>query len=127
MKILTVSTDKEIIRLIDAYASEHNHQSINYNASKRPIDIVGYIYEKNPFLIIVDDDFVKTDAAVTISTIKKMKENLKVIFITSDSSVQLGKKISPLGIAYYAIKPLNKIELDELLNSLSKTKLNSTY
>ena len=88
-----------------------------------PIDIVGYVYEKNPFVIIVDDDYVKPNAAVMISTIKKMNENIKVIFITSDSSVELGKQISPLGIAYYAIKPLNKNEFDELLNSISKTKL----
>lgn len=127
MKILTLSVDTELIKLIDTYASDHKHQSIKFNTSKRPIDIVGYVYEQNPFLIIVDDDFVKPDAAVTISTIKKMKEKVKVIFITSDSSVQLGKKISPLGIAYYAIKPVNKIELDELLNSLSKSKLKSTY
>ena len=82
MKILTLSVDTELIRLIDTYASDHKHQSIKFNTSKRPIDIVGYVYEQNPFLIIVDDDFVKPDAAVTISTIKKMKEKVKVIFST---------------------------------------------
>ena len=127
MKIFTLSTDKEIIQLVDSFASENKHQSIVYNKSKIPIDIVGYVYEKNPFVIIVDDDYATPNAAVVISTIKKMKENIKIIFITSDVSVELGKKISPLGITYYAIKPLDKYEFDELLSSISKNKLNTTY
>jgi len=127
MKIFTLSTDREIIRLVDSFASENQHQSINYNKSKIPIDIVGYVYEKNPFVIIIDDDYVKPNAAVMISTIKKMKENMQIIFVTSDTSVELGKKISPLGITYYTIKPIDKHEFDELLNSISKTKLKPTY
>lgn len=127
MKIFTLSTDAEIIQLVNSFASDYQHHSIIYNKSQVPIDIVGYVYDKNPFVIIVDDDYVKPNAAVMISTIKKMKEDIKIIFITSDSSVELGKKISPLGIAYYAIKPLDKYEFDELLNSISKNKHKSTY
>jgi len=127
MKIFTLSTDKEIIRLVDSFASKNQHQSITYNKSKIPIDIVGYVYEKNPFVIIIDDDYVKPNAAVMISTIKKMKENMHIIFVTSDTSVELGKRISPLGITYYTIKPIDKDEFDELLNSILKTKLKPTY
>jgi len=127
MKIFTLSTDKEIIRLVDSFASENKHQSIVYNKSKVPIDIVGYVYEKNPFIVIVDDDYATPNAAVVISTIKKMKENVKIIFVTSDASVELGKKISPLGITFYAIKPLDKYEFEDLLGSISKNKLNTTY
>lgn len=127
MKIFTLSVDQELIKLVDNYCKENQQQSILYNKSRRPIDIVGFVYEQNPFVIIIDDDYVKPDAAVMISTIKKIKENIKIIFVTSDSSVQLGKEISPLGIAYYAIKPLDKIEFDELLNSISKKKIHTTY
>ena len=127
MKIFTLSTDKEIIQLVDLFASEFHHQSITYNKSKIPIDIVGYVYEKSPSIVIIDDDYARPNAAVMISTIKKMKANIQIIFVTSDTSVELGKKISPLGIAYYAMKPIDKEAIDELLNSISKNKLNSTY
>lgn len=127
MKIFTLSADIKIIRLVDSFASEYHHQSITYINSKIPIDIVGHVYDENPFVIIIDDDYVKPNAAVMISTIKKMKENMQIIFVTSDTSVELGKKISPLGITYYAIKPIDKVEFDELLNSISKTKLKPTY
>ena len=127
MKIFTLSTDKELIQLVDSFASEYQHHSIKYNKSKIPIDIVGYVYEKNPFVIIIDDDYVKPNAAVMITTIKKVKKNMQIIFVTSDTSVELGKKISPLGITYYAIKPIDKDEFDELLDSISKTKLKPTY
>lgn len=127
MKIFILSTDKEITQLVDSFASEYHHQSIIYNKSKIPIDIVGYVYEKSPYVVIIDDDYIRPNAAILISTIKKMKENIQIIFVTSDTSVELGKKISPLGIAYYAMKPIDKEEFDELLNSILKTKLKPTY
>ena len=122
MKVLTLTEDKELIQIVSAFACEFEHQSFIYNKSRRPIDIVGFAYEKNPSLIIVDDDYVNPDAAVMISTLKKMKKNIEIIFITSNSSIELGKEISPLGITYYAIKPLDKDDLDELLNSISKKR-----
>lgn len=127
MKIFILSTDKEITQLVDSFASEYHHQSIIYNKSKIPIDIVGYVYEKSPYVVIIDDDYIRPNAAILISTIKKMKKNIQIIFVTSDTSVELGKKISPLGIAYYAMKPIDKEEFDELLNSILKTKLKPTY
>lgn len=122
MKVLTLTVDRELIQLVDAFASEYEHHSFIYNKSRRPIDIVGFTYEKNPSLIIVDDDYVNPDAAVMISTLKKIKKNIEIIFITSNSSIELGKQISPLGITYYAIKPLDKEDFDELLNSVSKKR-----
>lgn len=127
MKIFILSTDKEITQLVDSFASEYHHQSIIYNKSIIPIDIVGYVYEKSPYVVIIDDDYIRPNAAILISTIKKMKKNIQIIFVTSDTSVELGKKISPLGIAYYAMKPIDKEEFDELLNSILKTKLKPTY
>ena len=127
MKILTLSTDNELNNLVNGFAEEFEHQSITYGKGKRPIDFVGFACEKNPSVMIVDDDYVKPDGAVLISTLKKVKKNIEIIFITSDSSIELGKKISPLGITYYAIKPIDKQEFYELLNSISENKLKSTY
>lgn len=127
MKILAISADSKLKDLVKSFAAESEHYSFIYNQGTRPLDIVGFAYEKNPSVILLDDDYVKPNAAVMIATLKKMKKNLKIIFITSDSSVELGKEISPLGIAYYAIKPLDKNEFDEVLNSISKTKSKTTY
>jgi DNA-binding response OmpR family regulator len=127
MKILTLSSDTEINSIIDTFSKEGEHQTIAYGKGKRPIDFVNLVYEKNPSLVIVDDDYVKPDSAVLISTLKKMRKNIKIIFMTSDNSIELGKMIGPLGINYYGIKPIDEKEFDELLHSVSKNKLKSTY
>jgi len=127
MKILTLSTDNELNHLVNGFAEEYEHQSITYGEGKRPIDYVDFVCEKNPSVMIIDDDYVKPDGAVLITTLKKVKKNIEIIFITSDSSIELGKKISPLGITYYAIKPVDKHEFYDLLNSIFENKLKSTY
>ena len=127
MKILAISADDEIISLVNSFATEFEPHTFIYNQSTKPIDMVGYAYEKNPSVIILDDDYVNPNAAVMIATLKKMKKNIEIIFITSDTSVELGKQISPLGITYYAIKPIDKKEFSELLNSISENRLKSTH
>ena len=127
MKILAISADDKLTNLVNSFAIEFGHQTFIYNQSTKPIDIVGYSYEKSPSVIILDDDYVNPNAAVMIATLKKMKKNIEIIFITSDTSVELGKQISPLGITYYAIKPIDKKEFSELLNSISENKLNSIH
>ena len=56
-----------------------------------------------------------------------MKKDLKIVFVTSNPSIELGKEISPLGISYYAIKPFDQKDFTELINSLTKNKQSITY
>jgi len=127
MKILTISADVKLISLVNSFVTKNNQHFAILNQSKNPLDLVGFVYEKNPSVVILDNDYVKPNAADIISTIKKMRNDIEIIFITSDPSVELGKEISPLGIAYYTIKPVDLNEFDELLNSISKNKIKTNY
>jgi response regulator of citrate/malate metabolism len=48
---------------------------------------------------------------------------VSTIFVTSDESYELGREISPLGIQYYAIKPVDVNDMRDLIASLTKIKV----
>jgi len=122
MKTMLVSKDPELIRIITSSDVFSKEKYIMISESMNPLDIMSTVCSKNPTLLIIDDDFLKPDSAHILKSIKKVKQNIYIIFITSDSSFDLGKEVSQLGIQYYAIKPLDKNELIESVNSISQLK-----
>ena len=52
--------------------------------------------------------------------LKKVNPGLKIIFFTSDSSLELGREISPLGVLYYGLKPISELEIKSLVESINK-------
>jgi DNA-binding NarL/FixJ family response regulator len=93
------------------------------NHSSDPLDIMAAVCSHKPSVLLLDDDFVHPNSAHTLSSIKKVNEDLDIIFITSDSGISLGRAVSQLGIHYYAVKPLEYSELHEAIMSLSKMKI----
>ena len=75
-----------------------------------------------PSVLIVDDDYLKPNSVEILESIRNVNKEMKIIFASSDSSLELGKKVSQLGIYYYAIKPIDESEFKELLDSLLNTK-----
>jgi len=59
-----------------------------------------------------------------LESIRKVNSKIKIIFITSDSGIELGKAVSQLGIYFYAIKPVEEDEFKTLFDSIlqSRTK-----
>ncbi len=127
MKVVIITNDEELKRIIQELNPDGNESLLIYDRISQPLDIVGYVFEKNPSLLILDDDMLSPDTVNVISNIKKMKKDLKIVFVTSNSSIELGKEISPLGISYYAIKPIDQKDFTELINSLTKNKQNINY
>jgi len=123
MKTMLISKDPDLIRIITSSDVFSKEKYILMSESKDPLDIMSSVCSKNPTLLILDDDFLKPDTAHILKSIKKVKQNIFVIFITSNSSIDIGREVSQLGIQFYALKPLAKDELIESLKSI--TKLNS--
>jgi DNA-binding response OmpR family regulator len=123
VKTLIITQDEDLKRIVSSFQTEENEELLIYDKSSKPLDVVGFIIENSPSILILDDDMINPDTFDVLSNIKKMKKDLKIIFVTSNTSIELGKEISPLGISYYAIKPLDENDFIELLNSLSKNKL----
>ncbi len=121
MKMLFITVDAKIIEMGHSFSHTNSKHITIYNSNKNPLDIVNFIYESKPSVLLIDDDFINPNSATLIGTLNKVRENLKIIFLTSDSSIELGKEISQLVIQYYAIKPLDEAEFEELLVSILKT------
>ena len=122
MKVIIITNDEELKRISRELNPGEKENLLIYDRLSKPLDIVGYVFEKNPSLLVLDDDMISPDTFNVISNIKKMKKDLKIVFVTSNSSIELGKEITPLGISYYAIKPLEQKDFSELINSLTKNK-----
>ncbi len=85
-----------------------------------PLELVSKIITFNPALLVIDDDLTQPDSIEIIKSIKNINKEIATVFITSNSSVEFGRRVSPLGIQYYAIKPIEKKDLTESISSIKK-------
>lgn len=122
MRILLISEDNLLQTIVKSFSESFDIPTIIYDDDSKPIKVLSCFLEEQPSVIIVDDDFLSPNSVAVIDSIRKVNKETKIIFATSDSSIELGKKISPLGIYYYAIKPIEESEIKELLDSLLNTK-----
>lgn len=121
MKILLISNDKALQTILDNFGNLPNICKQTISKVSEPFDILTEFYSLNPSVIIVDDDFLKPNTEKIIEAIRKFNKEVIILFITSDTSLELGKKIAPLGLFYYSIKPITQTNLFELLNSINNT------
>lgn len=126
MKIVTISSDTSIIQLIDKPEVKGKNQLIIYNKSNDLLDVVSFIHTNHPSILIVDDDFLKPDSAHLLKNVKKLNPDLAIVFITSDPGIELGKKVSQVGISFYGLKPLGENELEDSIRSITKLKTTIT-
>ena len=117
MRTILISADPELLEMISQSGLKEDNQIDVYNESNDPLDVMSTVCESNPSLMIIDDDFLKPNTVHILQSIRKVNQSIKIIFCTSNSSIDLGKEVSQLGIQYYAIKPLDKGELQESFNA----------
>ena len=124
MNIMIFSKDPKLLKLIQiAEVNEDRNFSV-MDDSQDPLDIMSAICSNNPSLVIIDDDFLKPHSAHVLRSVRKINSKVKIIFVTSDESVELGREISPLGIHYYGHKPLEERELRDSIESIISQKSN---
>ena len=123
MKVLVLSEDKNIKELISEKINWGADLNILIKSDNSPIELLSLVCQERPSLLVFDDDLVRPDSAQVLRNIKKLHEQVKIIFLTSDDSLEIGRSISQLGVQYYAIKPIEKEEFrDSVLSILSMTE-----
>jgi len=123
MKILIISRDSNLISKIKDTEMFSSENVVVFNESNDPLDVMSFAIHNHPSLMIVDDDFLRPISGRIISSIKNVLTKVSTIFVTSDESYELGREISPLGIQYYAVKPVDVNDMKELIASLTKIKI----
>lgn len=120
MKAVLISNDYDLINIVkNMELFPENNLSI-FSDQPDTLEIMSFICTLHPSLLLMDDDFVKPNTVNVLNALRKVNKKLKIIFITSNSGIELGRSVSPLGIHYYMIKPVNKFEIKESIESLIK-------
>ncbi len=116
--MLFISKDNMLIRSLNYTAENLNCEYYNFSNSIDPLDIASEIFSINPSLLIIDDDFTAPNSAKILESLKKVNSKLQVIFITSDTGLDLGRKINKIGVKYYLIKPIERESLNQFIKSV---------
>ena len=123
---ILITNDNDLISRINGVDDDLKSMIKVYSDSKDPLDVMSTVCEAKPALAIIDDDFLAPDTVHIMKSIRKVNKGLDIIFCTSNTSIDLGKKVSQLGIQYYAIKPLTEGELQESLKAVLKDQQRKT-
>ena len=127
MKILFATNDADLIQMIEGDRVIAKDRYVIHNNTNNPLDLMSAVCTINPGMLILDDDFFEPNSAHVLKSIRKVNRNIAIIFITSNTSVHLGREISQLAIHYYAHKPLDKNEILDSIKSFARIKKQSLY
>jgi len=120
MKIQVISKEKKLTDELLQFQNNLAEYIELYSGEKNSLDILSFIISGNTSLLVLDDDFTNPHSVHLLESVRKVKKEQKIIFLTSDNSIDLGKKISSLGVQYYSIKPITVKELIQSINSIFK-------
>jgi len=118
MKILLVSKDNNLISTFQNNNSQATNQLEVMPGNYDPLDVMSYVCNNNPYILLIDDDALKPQTAHILNSIKKVNQNIQIIFITSDTGIEIGRQISQIGVQFYAIKPIGKRDLSDSIHSI---------
>ena len=118
MKILLVSKDNELINTFRNNNSQATNQLEVMPGNYDPLDVMSYVCRMNPYILLIDDDSLSPRTAHILKSIKEVNQNIQTIFITSDTGIEIGRKVSQIGVQFYAIKPINKRDLADSIQSI---------
>jgi len=123
MKIMLIGGDNYLGAIIEKVNTLDEEVTTLLQKDFEPLDIISDFLTERPSILIIDDDSLSPNTLSVLDTICRLNKGTKIIFLTSSTSIELGRKVSQLGIYYYAIKPIKESDIIELLRSiLNKTK-----
>lgn len=121
MNILTISNDQKVLDTIKIIQSNSSFTFTTKSQNLDELDVLTKVFASKPNILIFDDDSFNGRSKKMIANIAKTLKKSSIIFLTSNASVELGKEISPFGISYYGIKPIEAKELEDTINSLNNS------
>lgn len=127
MQILAITEDISLLSSLTEFNLSELGEIKLYTKSYDPLEVISSVHSLSPTLLIFDDDILKPNSEKILKSIKQISKNVVIIFLTSDNSVDLGRKISPMGVYYYGIKPISKREILNLIKSVSTNNNSLTY
>lgn len=127
VKVLLISVDQTIQSFTEKSQGNQEYQFTVFNSTTDPLDIMSQVCSINPSILILDDDFINPNSVRILSSIKKVNPKLSVIFVTSNTSLELGRQINSIGVKFYLMKPISENVFHEYLKSANKQLNENIY
>ena len=121
MKVLFVSNDMQLLKTWQSVLTKSSGINNLKAETNDVLDLMSAICSERPSLLIIDDDFIQPNTGHLLRSVRKVNQSLKIMFITSNTSIDLGREISPLGIYYYTYKPIDINEFTDSIAALMRT------
>ncbi|MFQ6092858.1 MAG: response regulator [bacterium] len=83
------------------------------------------LLEKDIDLIVIDLSIDGMTGLETIPIIRRTRPKIPLIVLSDDDSVETGSKVAQEGVFYYALKPLNAAELEQVAKAALKSSTKS--
>ncbi len=127
MQILVVTQDKSLSQIFSEDSISTTAEFKIFDRTTDPLEVISMVHSISPNMLILDDDMLKPNSFRILKSIKQIRENEVVVFLTSDNGLDLGREISPLGVYYYGIKPISKEDILDLIKSVSTKNKSINY
>ena len=127
IKVLLISVDQTIKFFTEKNYSNPEYQFITFSSTTDPLDIMSQVCTVNPSILILDDDFINPNSIHLLKSIKKVNPKLSIIFITSNTSLKLGREINSIGVKFYLMKPISEENFKHFLKSVHKQLQENIY
>ena len=127
MQILAITQDKSLSQIFSEDSISSTAEFKIFDRTTDPLEVISMVHSISPNMLILDDDMLKPNSFRILKSIKQIRENEVIVFLTSDNGLDLGREISPLGVFYYGIKPITKEEISDLIKSVSTKNKSINY
>ena len=127
MQILAITQDKSLSQIFSEDSISSTAEFKIFDRTTDPLEVISMVHSISPNMLILDDDMLKPNSFRILKSIKQIRENEVIVFLTSDNGLDLGREISPLGVFYYGIKPITKEEISDLIKSVSTKNKSTNY
>jgi len=129
MRFMIITRDQDIIDALLFKEIPVECDFIVINEGITALELLSQVSIRNPNILLLDDDFLADQTVEFLKSIKSVRPDLEIIFLTADNSVEMGRNIIRLGVRHYEIKPLHPeylrtITLGVIGNNKKKQVLN---
>lgn len=120
MKFYLVDDDLMVIKILENIIEEQRlGDVIGYSTDST--ECVNEILIKKPDIVLVDMLMPQKDGSMLVSEIKEKNDDVKFIMISQITTKNLISKAYNAGIEFFINKPINKIEVTNVIQKLTDT------
>lgn len=120
MKFYLVDDDLMVIKILENIIEEEKLGDV-IGYSTESMDCVNEILIKKPDIVLVDMLMPQKDGSMLVSEIKSKNPDIKFIMISQITTKNLISKAYNAGIEFFINKPINKIEVTNVIQKLIDT------